>query len=301
MLKGWLQQHRQAARQAARRLFATPLNTLLAALVVGIALALPAGGEMLLKNFQRLSVHIAATPQISVFMKQDAAKKEIAAIDALLKKHDGVKAVEQVSGEATLRRFRQSEGLAEVIDSLPRNPFPDAFIVTPDSESPAALEQMRAAFQQYPKVEYVQLDSAWVKRLDAFLRLARLVITLLAAILGTALVAITFNTIRLQILTQEQEIEVSRLLGATDAFIRRPFYYFGALQGLAGGLVAWWAVLIVTLLLRKPLGELASLYGVEFTLRLLPLTDSLLLLVLASLLGLAGAWLSLTRHLRIGM
>lgn len=297
-MKVWLQQHRQAARQALWRLFATPLNTLLAALVVGIALALPAGGEMLLKNFQRLALHIAATPQISVFMKLDAAQKDAAAVETLLKEHDGVKAVEFVSGETTLRRFRQSEGLGEVIDSLPRNPFPEAFIVTPRSESPEALEQMRAAFQQYPKVEYVQLDSAWVKRLDAFLRLARLFIMLLAAILGTALIAVTFNTIRLQILTREQEIEVSRLLGATDAFIRRPFYYFGALQGLAGGLVAWWAVLLVTLVLRKPLGELASLYGIEFTLRLLPTTDSILLLVLASALGLAGAWLSLTRHLQ---
>ncbi len=294
----WLQQHRQAAQQALRRLFATPLNTLLAALVVGIALALPAGGEMLLKNFQRLALHIAATPQISVFMRLDAARKDVAAVEALLKAHEGIKAIESVSGEATLRRFRQSEGLGEVIDSLPRNPFPEAFIVTPRSESPAVLEQMRTTFQQYPKVEYVQLDSAWVKRLDAFLRLARLFIMLLAAILGTALIAVTFNTIRLQILTREQEIEVSRLLGATDAFIRRPFYYFGALQGLAGGLVAWWAVLLVTLVLRKPLGELASLYGIEFTLRLLPTADSILLLVLASALGLAGAWLSLTRHLR---
>jgi cell division transport system permease protein len=157
---------------------------------------------------------------------------------------------------------------------------------------------MRAEFAQYPKVEHVQLDSAWVKKLDALLRLARIAVTFLAVVLGIALIAITFNTIRLQILTQGAEIEVSRLLGATDAFIRRPFYYFGALQGLAGGLVAWIAVLFATLLLRGPVAELASLYGIEFALHILPLADSALLFGLAALLGWLGARLSLSRHLR---
>jgi len=203
-----------------------------------------------------------------------------------------------VPREETLRRLKDSEGLSEVIESLPRNPFPDAFVVVPSDEAPEALEAMRAEFVKYPKVEHVQLDSAWVKKLDAFLRLARLAVTLLAALLGVALIAVTFNTIRLQILTQGAEIEVSRLLGATDAFIRRPFYYFGALQGLAGGLVAWGTVLIAALLLRGPVADLAYLYGIEFALHILPLSDSALLFGLAALLGWAGAWLSLSRHLR---
>lgn len=297
-MKGWLLHHRQAAEQALRRLAATPLNTLLGALVVGIALALPAGGEMMLANFQRLAQRIAATPQISVFMTLDAGKKDVAEIESLLRRHPQTQKVRLVSREETLRRLKESEGLGEVIESLPRNPFPDAFVVVPSDEAPEALEAMRAEFVKYPKVEHVQLDSAWVKKLDAFLRLTRLTVTLLAAVLGVALVAVTFNTIRLQILTQGAEIEVSRLLGATDAFIRRPFYYFGALQGLAGGLVAWAAVLVTTLLLRGPVADLAALYGVEFALHILPLSDSALLFGLAALLGWAGAWLSLSRHLR---
>ena len=297
-MKGWLLHHKQASSQALRRLAGTPLNTLLGALVLGIALALPAAGEMLLANFLRLAQRVAATPQISVFMALDVAKKEIAEIESLLRKHPQTREVRLVQREDTLKRFKESEGLAEVIESLPRNPFPDAFVVVPRDESPAALEAMRAEFAKYPRVEHVQLDSAWVKKLDALLRLARLAVTLLAAVLGVALVAVTFNTIRLQILTQQQEIEVSRLLGATDAFIRRPFYYFGALQGLAGGLVAWSAVLIATLLLRGPVADLAALYGIEFALHILPFVDSVLLFGLASLLGWAGAWLSLTRHLR---
>jgi cell division transport system permease protein len=297
-MKGWLLHHRQAAVQALRRLAATPLNTLLGALVLGIALALPASGEMLLANFQRLAQRIAATPQISVFMALDAGKKDVAEIESRLRRHSQTREVRLVPREETLRRLKDSEGLGEVIESLPRNPFPDAFVVVPRDEGPEALEAMRTEFVKFPKVEHVQLDSAWVKKLDALLRLARLAVTLLAAVLGVALVAVTFNTIRLQILTQEAEIEVSRLLGATDAFIRRPFYYFGALQGLAGGLVAWCMVFVATLLLRGPIGELASLYGIQFALHILPLADSAMLFGLAALLGWAGAWLSLARHLR---
>ncbi len=297
-MKGWLLHHRQAAAQAWRRLAATPLNTLLGALVLGIALALPAGGEMMLANFQRLAQRIAATPQISVFMALDAAKKDVAEVESLLRRHPQTSKVRLVPREETLRRLKGSEGLEEVIESLPRNPFPDAFVVAPRDEAPEALEAMRAEFVHYPKVEHVQLDSAWVRKLDALLRLVRLAISLLAIVLGVALVAVTFNTIRLQILTQDAEIEVSRLLGATDAFIRRPFYYFGALQGLAGGLAAWLAVLCATFLLRGPVSELAGLYGIEFTLHILPLADSVLLFGLAAFLGWAGAWLSLQRHLR---
>lgn len=297
-MKGWLLHHRQAAEQALRRLAATPLSTLLGALVLGIALALPAGGEMMLANFQRLAQRIAATPQISVFMALDAGKKDVAEVESLLRKHPQTQKIRLVPREETLRRLKDSEGLGEVIESLPRNPFPDTFVVVPGDEAPEALEAMRAEFVKFPKVEHVQLDSAWVKKLDAFLRLTHLTVTLLAAVLGVALVAVTFNTIRLQILTQGAEIEVSRLLGATDAFIRRPFYYFGALQGLAGGLVAWGAVLVTTLLLRGPVADLAALYGIEFALHILPLPDSALLFGLAALLGWAGAWLSLSRHLR---
>jgi cell division transport system permease protein len=296
-VKGWLLHHRQAGAQALRRLASTPLNTLLGALVLGIALALPAGGEMLLANFQRLAQRVAATPQISVFMALDAGRKEVAEVESRLRKHAQTREVRLVPRDETLKRLKESEGLGEVIESLPRNPFPDAFVVVPRAETPELLEAMRAEFAKYPKVEHVQLDSAWVKKLDALLRLARLIVTLLATVLGVALVAITFNTIRLQILTQRDEIEVSRLLGATDAFIRRPFFYFGALQGLAGGLVAWLAVLGATLLLRGPVGELAGLYGIDFSLHILPLADSALLFGLAALLGLAGAWLSLYRHL----
>lgn len=297
-MKGWLLQHRRAVTQALRRLSATPLNTLLGALVLGIALALPAGGEMMLANFQRLARQVGASPQISVFMALEATKEDVAAVEALLRKHPRTLKVSLVTREETLRRFKQSEGVGEIVESLPRNPFPDAFVVVPRETSAEALEALRADFAGYHRVEHVQLDSAWAKKLDAFLRLAHLTVALLAGVLGVALFAVTFNTIRLQILTQQDEIEVSRLLGATDAFIRRPFLYFGALQGVAGGLVAWLIVLGATLLLRGPVADLAALYGIAFSLHILPLTESALLLGAAALLGWVGAWFSLTRYLR---
>ena len=297
-MKAWFIHHREAAADALRRLAATPVNTLLGALVLGIALALPAGGEMLLANFQRLAHNAAATPQLSLFMALDAGKKETTEIESRLRKHPQAGEVRFVPREDTLRRFKASEGLGEVIESLPRNPFPDAFVVVPRSESPDELERLRAEFAKFPKVEHVQFDSAWVKKLDALLRLSRLAVALLAGLLGVALVAVTFNTIRLQILTRSAEVEVSRLLGATDSFIRRPLYYFGALQGLTGGVVAWIIVFAAAQLLKAPVGELAALYGLEFSLRALPLTDSLALLGAAILLGWLGAWISLERYLR---
>jgi len=201
----------------------------------------------------------------------------------------------------TLKRFQAGDGLAEVIAVLPNNPFPDAFVVTPrdpHDDGPSAMEQLRDELGLWPKVEHVQLDSAWVRRLDALLRLGRTGVTLLAVLLGIGLVATTFTTIRLQVLTQRAEIEVSRLLGATDAFICRPFYYFGALQGLLGGIGAWLIVLAVTLALRGPVAELAGLYGASTSLQPLTVKDGLILLGFSAALGWLGAALSLVRHLR---
>jgi len=299
-MKRWLTQHREAAADSLRRLSATPLNTLLGALVLGIAMALPAGGEMLLTNLMSLARNSATTPELSVFMALDAGKKDAADVEARLSRHPLVQEVRFIPRDEALRRLKTSQGLGDVIDSLPRNPFPDAFVVVPRADTPQELESMRADFAKFNKVEHVQLDSAWVKKLDALLRLARFAIALLAGLLGVALVAVTFNTIRLQILTRSAEVEVARLLGATDSFIRRPLYYFGALQGLAGGVVAWLLVFAATLLLKGPVGELAALYGLEFSLRALPPTESLTLLGAAVLLGWLGAWLSLGRHLRAG-
>ena len=296
-MTAWLHQHRDALLLALRRLTATPVNTLLSLLAIGIALALPAGGQMLLANALHLAAGAAPSPQISLFLALDAPRAAATDIGARLQKNPAVKAARLVPREDTLARMRATEGLGDVIDILPKNPFPDAFVIDPKDDAPAAMEALAQELKKLPRVEHVQLDSAWVRRLDALLRLGRTGVVLLATLLGVGLVAITFNTIRLQVLTQRQEIEVSRLLGATDAYIRRPFYYFGLLQGLLGGLVAWTIVWLATLQLAGPVGELARLYGVDFALAPLSRGDSLLLVALAAGLGGLGSMLSLRQFL----
>jgi len=188
--------------------------------------------------------------------------------------------------------------MAEIIASLPRNPLPDAFVVEPVNTQPESLEQLAKTFSAWPKVAHVQLDSAWVKRFDTFLRIGKLSITLLATLFAAALVAVTFNTIRLQILSQSSEIEVVKLIGATDAFIRRPFQYFGALQGALGGLFAALLVSLSGLLLSDPMGELVALYGGNYALHGLSSGSIALLIALGAVLGWLGARLSVAIHLR---
>jgi len=294
----WLRNHRRALAHALRRLWSAPVNTLFGALVVGVTLALPAGGEAMLASLLAFGRHVSGPPQLSVFLAVDAGTVDSGEVERRLREQPGIAGFRFVGRAETLKRFREAEGMQEVIDALPRNPFPDAFVVTPGSGDAQALETLRAAMAAWPKVEHVQLDSDWAKRLDAMLRLGRLAVVVLAALLGAAIVAVGFNTIRLQILTQRAEIEVSRLLGATDAFIRRPFFYFGSLQGLLGGAVAWLIVLAGTRVLQQPVEDLARLYGVDLSLEPLGAAASVILLGFAALLGWIGAWLSVSRHLR---
>lgn len=297
-MKTWLQHHRRALTHALRRLWTTPVNTLFAILVVGITLALPAAGEMLMASVLAFGRHATATPQVSLFLALEASAADVAEIEDRLRRDSRVAQFRLVPKDETLKRFRESKGLAEVIDALLQNPFPDAFIVVPRADDPHELEALHDTATQWPKVEHVQLDSEWAKRLAALLRVGRLSVLLLAALLGVAIVAVCFNTIRLQILTQRAEIDVSRLLGATDGYIRRPFYYFGTLQGLLGGAMAWLIVYGAAAMLRDAFAELMGLYDIHMELQPLPAPQSLALIGFAVLLGWLGARLSVSRHLR---
>lgn len=294
----WLVQQRAALALALRRLFASPTTTLLASITIAIALALPAGGQLLLASLQALGQGSTATPQISVFMALDAERKSVGDVESRLRNHAAIREVRTISKEDTLKRLRGSEGLAQIIDSLPKNPFPDTFVVTPRDETPAAMETLRDELKKLPRVEHVQLDSAWAKRLAVLLKLARTSVWLLAGLFAVGLLALIFNTIRLQVLTQRTEIEVCRLLGATDAYIGRPFYYFGALQSLLGGLLACAIVYGASAVLQAPIAELASLYSLDFSLHQLRIIDGIAILGIAAALGWAGAALSVRRQLR---
>lgn len=300
----WIVAQRRAFLLALRRLAATPLNTLLSMLGIGIALALPAAGYVLLGHVTTLaqgSTGFKATPQLTVFLPVDAERKAALDIEAKLKADPAVAATQLLAREDTLARMKSSGSLADAIAVLPKNPFPDAIVITPADDTPAAIDALAATLRnarEWRGIEHVQVDADWARRLAAFIRLAKTGVLLLASLLGVGLLAIVFNTIRLQALTRRDEVEVSRLLGATDGFIRRPFLWHGTLLGLAGGLFAWLIVATAILWLRLPLAELASLYGIDLMLALPGPQASALLFGTAAALGWLGAALSIGQHLK---
>ncbi|MDO8264712.1 MAG: permease-like cell division protein FtsX [Gallionella sp.] len=280
-----------------RRMFASPLAALLNILVIGIALSLPTGMYVVLQNAQGLVAQLSGTPQISLFMNMNAKTDDVDALRNRLTQHPAIARVEFVARAQALEQLKQNAGLADVIGSLNQNPLPDAFVVYPKSGEAQALDTLRSELAKLPRVEQAQLDSAWAYKLEALLKFGRMAMLILAGLLSLALVAITFNTIRLQILTRRDEIEVSKLIGATNGFIRRPYLYFGATQGLLGGIMAWLIISMSLLLLNHQLKALSQLYASQFVLQPLSLGDSLSLLLFSLYLGWLGAWLSVARYL----
>lgn len=294
----WLRQHVRVFASTLGKWGANPVSVLLNVAVIGVAISLPAAGYVLLGNLDALASRVAGQPQLTVFLTPDAPGEEVSAAQRRLARHGKIRSFRFVPKDEALKDLKHSVGLADVASVLSKNPLPDAFIVNARVADPDALETLRSELTQWPRVEHVQLDSAWARRLDALLKVGRLALLVLAALLGTALVTVTFNTIRLQILTQREEIEVSKLIGATDGFIRRPFLYYGALLGLAGGMTAWGIVALAAYLLNGPVGELSALYGTRLQLASLTLQDTGVLLLGAAGLGWVGAGLSVARHLR---
>jgi cell division transport system permease protein len=292
-----LTQHFGVLRTVKRRIFNPPLAGLLNILVIGIALSLPTGMYVLLQNAQGLVLQLSGTPQISVFLNMDTRADDIERLRKQFLQHPGIDHVEFVPRDQALQQLKQSTGLADVIGGLEKNPLPDAFVIHPKTGNAQTLDTLRSEIGNLPKVEQSQLDSAWAYKLEALLKFANLAVLILASLLSLALIAITFNTIRLQILTQRDEIEVSKLIGASDSFIRRPFLYFGSVQGLLGGIAAYLIVTVSLALLNQPLGSLSQLYASQFTLHSLDFGDSLSLLLFSLYLGWLGAWLSVAKHL----
>ena len=280
----WLRHHRQALSAAFKRL------SLLNALVIGIALALPAGGYALLESLRPASARLALEPRISLFLEPQAPRADAEALGRRLRADSRITGVRFVPREEALKEMSAVQGLSEVIAALGRNPLPDAFVISSKVDIAAELARL-------PGVAHVQADAVWARRLAAAARVVELALTLLAGLLGAGLVAVTFNTIRLQILTQRDEIEVSKLIGATDAFIRRPFYYLGLLQGLVGGGLALGLVAAALVMLNREVSVLAESYGSAFRFSFLPMPEAAAVVLFAGFLGWLGAQLSVSRHL----
>ena len=297
-MSAWLRLHWMAFGATLSKLASTPFSTLLNILVIGVALALPAGAYALLVNLQAAARNVSSDPEFSVFLSTEVQKADIADIERRLKGLKGIAQIEFRSREAALAEFRKHPSMGDVIAALDKNPLPDAFVVRVADNNADSLDRLAGTVRGWANVEHVQVDSAWVRRVAAAVGVGRVSVLLLAGLLSFALLAVTFNTIRLQMLTQRDEIEVSKLLGATNGTIKRPFYYYGALLGLLGGGAALAIVFGALLVLNRSVAEFARLYASDFRLIPLPPADQASILAFAAALGLAGAWLSVSRHLR---
>lgn len=295
-MSAWLRQHQQALASALARM--PRIGGALSALVIGIALSLPAGGYVLLEGLRGVGARVTLEPQISVFLRTEAKRADADALGAALKADTRIARVRFLPREQALKDLSAVQGMAEVVVALGRNPLPDAYVVEAKDGAASALDALAAELAKLPGVAHVQADSAWARRLASLAALLRSALWLLAAVLGIGLVAVTFNTVRLQILTQRDEIEVSKLIGATDSFIRRPFYYLGLLQGLAGGAVALAIVAGALAVLNREVGTLAESYGSSFRFAFPAPGDAVAILVFAGLIGWLGAYLSVSQQLR---
>lgn len=296
-MRVWIYQHLRTLGVTLGKFLRSPVASLFNIGVIGIALALPTGFYVGLVNLQDFSQGLSSTPQLSLFLALDANRDDAALIESRLSQHAQVHKFKYVSREQALSDLKAGTGLGDVISGLAQNPLPDAFIIDARDNAAQSLEKLREEFGRWPKVAHVQLDAAWARRLEAVLKLGQLAVLLLTTLLAFALVAITFNTIRLQILTRREEIEVAKLIGATDGFIRRPFLYFGTIQGVAGGIAAWALIWAGIYLLNNGLADLSRLYGTSFQMRHLDPQDSLGLVLFSAALGWFGAWMSVGRHL----
>jgi cell division transport system permease protein len=296
-MKAWLNQHRRALAVTAWQVLQAPFAHLFQVLVIGVAILLPLLLHLTVQNLQRLGGDSQADARIALYLAADATGKDADVVAARLKAHPGVAGHRFVSREEAIKDLRRIHDIADLVDALPKNPLPDAFIVRAKSTDPGEIDALRREAAKWPKVALAQLDSAWATRLDAGLRVARALGTGLAALLAGALLAITFNTIGLQVVNRQEEIEVSRLIGATHGFIRRPFLYAGTLQGAVGGVVACGLAALCVAWVNRQIPSLAALYGTEVVVQPLALPDILAVTGFAALLGWLGAWLAVSRHL----
>lgn len=301
----WIGLHFTALGASFRHLFKAPGNFLLNVLVVSVALALPFAGLTLLENIRPLSGQLAVNPEVSIFLKTSVGREDAIALrQPVLKAAQGIDknvTIKFVPREDAIALLKSKTGLNDVLDTLGSNPLPDTYIITAPGlnglNDSGKLKEVVAALQGLPGVDIVQVDSAWVDKLAALVDILRLALLFLAIALGAVVIAVVFNTIRMQVMTQADEIEVSRMFGATDSFIHRPFYYTGALLGLIAGALALAIVVLGLHPLNQSISTFARLYETDFSLAPPSASTIATLLGTSALLGLIGARLSVRRHL----
>jgi len=299
-MNAWLSRHLQTLIGSLGRLSQQPVATLLTVLVMGIALALPACLNVLVRNAQAASGSWDRALDVSMYLKSEVDADAATRLMAKLKQRSDIKAVQLIKAEDALKEFREHSGFGEALAALSDNPLPNTLVITPAdaSASPEALDALSEELRKLNEVDVVQLDTAWVQRYLAMLDTLRRLVNLVAMLLAIGVIVIVGNTIRLDIQNRRDEIEVTKLVGGSDAFVRRPFLYCGVWYGLGGGLIAWLVVALAVALLAAPVQRIAGLYGSHFSLSGLGFIGGLSLLLAGVLLGWLGSFVAATRHLR---
>ncbi len=296
-------QHNAAFKHSLKQLWLTPLSTWITLAAIAIALSLPAGLHLLLQNLKTLTDDKREIPTISLFMKQDVTVQQARDRAELLSDLNEIDNVLLVTRDDALEQFKQLTGFAETLETLNENPLPHVLVITPHmqlvGDNPGIdLPKLARQLELYSDVDVVQMDIEWVQRLLAILRIADRAVLVISALLALTVLLVVGNTIRLNIENRKEEIEVSQLIGATNAYIRRPFLYGGVWYGLFGGILSLVIVHLSLLFLVGPVNQLARLYGSNFTITGLDVKTTLFILLFSSILGLLGAQLAVGKHLR---
>ena len=295
----WLERHAQTLVGSLGRLARQPVATALTIVVIGIALALPAALYLVVANARAVTAGLGDTVQLSVYLRLPMTAELARKVARAIKARDEVGQAVLISPDEGLVEFRKLSGIGEALNALSDNPLPWVVKVRPAAanDSAAAVEMLAAELRKIPEAELVEADTAWVRRLDAILDALRQIVVLAAAVLALGVLAIVGNTIRLDINSRRAEIEVTKLVGGSNAFVRRPFLYSGFWQGLAGGFLAVALIATGLAILEGPVARVAAAYGTTFALQGLATREWLAVIGGGAMLGLLGAWLAAAYHL----
>jgi cell division transport system permease protein len=296
----WLARHAQTLLGSLGRTVQHPLATVMTMAVIAVALALPLFLNVLLLNTRAATANWNQAFDLSVYLHKNAGSERTQGLARQLRARPDVAAVRVITAEQALKDFRAASGFGKALDALTDNPLPNTLVITPAlaASTSEGTEALKASIAAMGDVDTVQLDTEWVRRLNGLLDVLKRVVWLTGGLLGLGVVLVVGNTIRLDILNRRAEIEVMKLVGATDGFARRPFLYSGVWYGLGGGLGALIAVAIAVAVLGRPVAHLAELYGTRLQLRGLSLGSAGGILCIAIALGWLGSWLAATRHIR---
>lgn len=297
LYRAWMRHHRLSAADSLYRVLDKPLSSVLTWLVIGIALALPVGLNVALDNVDHLSSGWDSPAQISLFLREDLEADRARQFQQALAAREDIAGARYVSREEALAEFSELSGFADVLASLDENPLPDLVLVTPAGQGGEAASALREELQATPEVAQAVLDMEWLQRLNSLMELSRRLVLAVGGLLVLGVVLILGNTIRLAIESRREEIVIVKLVGGSNAFVRRPFLYTGLWYGVGGGVFAATLVALSLWFLSAPVDQLAALYQSGFQLSGLGIMGALNLVILGGLLGLTGAWLAVARHL----